>query len=125
MKAKLLNSGLIITSCIGYLEWGNDMSMFLIQGEIEVITKAFSNISALAHPFIILPLLGQLFLLITLFQKVPNKIVTYTGMFCIAVLLAFIFLIGAISFHYKIALSTVPFFFFVFLTIRHYKQLKI
>ena len=47
MKAKLLNIGLILTSLIGYLEWGTDQSMFLFQGEWDVLTKLFTEIVAM------------------------------------------------------------------------------
>ena len=124
MKSKLLNLGLIFTSFIGYLEWGTDMKMFLIQGEIEVITKAFTNFNEIVHPLILLPLFGQLLLVITLFQKTPSKALTYAGMFCLATLLVFIFFIGIIIFNIKILASSTPFIVVMILIIKHYKQLK-
>ena len=123
MKSKLLNIALILTSFIGYLEWGTDMSMFLIEGEIEVITKAFTSFKDIIHPFILLPLLGQLLLILTLFQKTPNKALTYTGMICIAILLVFVFLIGVISLNYKILFSAMPFLLVVAMIGRYYRKL--
>ena len=124
MKAKVLNFALLLSSFIGYLEWGKDQSNFLIESEIEVITKAFSDIGAIIHPFILLPLLGQLLLIITLFQKTPSKTITYIGMICLAILLVFIFISGIIIFNIKILASATPFVVTMFLIIRHYKQLK-
>lgn len=106
---KVLNACLILTSLFGYLEWGVDSRMFLFQGEIEVLTKLYQDPLAAAHPFTLLPLFGQLILLITLFQKTPGKILTFLGLGCLSVLLLFMFLIGLISLNYKILLSTVPF----------------
>jgi hypothetical protein len=109
MKKKVLNGCLILTSLLGYLEWGVDNRMFLFQAEIEVLTKLFKDPLSAAHPFTLLPLFGQLILLFTLFQKIPGRLLTFIGIGCLSVLLLFMFLIGVISFNYKILLSTVPF----------------
>lgn len=79
MKSKLLNLLLILTSFAGYLEWGGDRHLLLYQAEIEIFTKLFTDPMSVMHPFTILPLLGQIALLITLFQKSPNKILTLAG----------------------------------------------
>jgi hypothetical protein len=109
MKKKVLNGCLILTSLLGYLEWGVDNRMFLFQAEIEVLTKLFKDPLSAAHPFTLLPLFGQLILLFTLFQKIPGRLLTFIGLGCLSVLLLFMFLIGVISINYKILLSTVPF----------------
>lgn len=109
MKKKVLNACLILTSLMGYLEWGGDNKMFLFQGEFEVLTRLYQDPLAAAHPFTVLPLFGQLILLFTLFQKEPGKILTLLGLGCLSVLLDFMFLIGLLSLNYKILLSTIPF----------------
>lgn len=126
MKHKILNLALVFTSLIGYLEWGTNSKMFLFQGEMEILSKLFSDPDSVIHPFTLLPLFGQILLLVTLAQKEPNKILTYIGLGCIGLLLAFMFVIGLISFNYKILLSTIPFLITAVLTIRHLrgKQLK-
>lgn len=116
MKKKVLNGCLILTSLLGYLEWGVDNRMFLFQAEIEVLTKLFKDPLSAAHPFTLLPLFGQLILLFTLFQKIPGRLLTFIGIGCLSVLLLFMFLIGVISFNYKILLSTVPFIITAILT---------
>lgn len=116
MKKKVLNGCLILTSLLGYLEWGVDNRMFLFQAEIEVLTKLFKDPLSAAHPFTLLPLFGQLILLFTLFQKIPGRLLTFIGLGCLSVLLLFMFLIGVISFNYKILLSTVPFIITAILT---------
>lgn len=118
MKNKALNLGLILSSLLGYLEWGQGNKTFLLQAEMEVVSKLFNDFMAAFHPFTILPLLGQLLLLITLFQKQPSKVLTYVGMSCIGLLLAFMFFIGLISLNAKILLSTLPFLALAVLTIR-------
>ena len=109
MKAKILNALLIVTSLLGYLEWGGGNNILLFQGEADIILKLFTNPKSVAHPFILMPLLGQLLLLLTIFQKTPSRILTYIGIGSLGLLLGFMFIIGIISMNFKILLSTIPF----------------
>lgn len=109
MKSKILNFFLIFTSLLGYLEWGKNTYAFLFQAEFEILIKIFKDTKSVLHPFTILPLIGQLILIITLFQKTPSKILTYIGIVSLSVLLLFMFLIGLMSMNYKIIFSTIPF----------------
>lgn len=109
MKSKILNLFLIVTSLLGYLEWGKNTYTFLFQAEFEILIKIFKDTKSVLHPFTILPLIGQLILIITLFQKTPSKILTYIGIVSLSVLLLFMFLIGLMSMNYKIIFSTIPF----------------
>lgn len=122
MKHKFLNSLLIVTSLIGYLEWSGDSHTFLFQAESEVLSKLFTDPIAAIHPFTILPLAGQVLLLITLFQKKPSKALTYTGIGGLGLLLAFMLLVGILALNYKIILSTIPFLAFAVLTVRYYRK---
>jgi len=124
MKTKILNLLLIITSLFGYLEWSRDSHSFLFQAEAEVIIKLFTNPISVLHPFTILPLLGQILLLITIFQKVPSKRMTYWGIGCLGLLLGFMFFIGLLAKNINIILSTIPFFIIAFLVVKHYKNLN-
>lgn len=118
MRKKLLNGSLIITSLIGYLEWGTDSHMFLFQGEGEILAKLISDPLSVAHPFTLLPLFGQIILLITLFQKKPGRVMTFIGVASLGLLLGFILVIGIISLNYKIFLSTLPFVITAVLTVK-------
>ena len=109
MKRRVLNGCLIITSLLGYLEWGGGNSIFLWQGEIDVLSRLVREPGSAAHPFTIAPLLGQLILVITLFQRKPSRVLTLIGLGCLSLLLVFMFIIGLISLNYKILLSTIPF----------------
>lgn len=109
MKNKIAIVCLIIFSLFGYLEWGGGNNMFLFQGEWQVLSKLFSDPKSVIHPFTLMPMLGQLLLLIALFQKTPNKTLTYTGIGLISVLLLFVFFVGIISLNYKIIISILPF----------------
>jgi hypothetical protein len=109
LKLKLLNLLLIVTSLFGYLSWGADNSAFLFQAEYEVLSKLFTNPESAVHPFTIIPLFGQVLLLIILFQKKPRRILTYLGIACIGVLLGFMFIVGILGMKLSIILSTLPF----------------
>lgn len=121
-KAKALNALLILTSLMGYLEWGKDNRVFLLQAEGQILLRLINEPVAVAHPFTVLPMIGQLILLITVFQKKPGKILTYIGISGIGILLAFMFVIGLISLTIKILISTLPFLIIAFLTIRHHMR---
>ena len=119
-KAKMLNLCLVLTSLVGYLEWGTDKSMFLVQGEIEVLAKLFKDPMSVLHPFTLLPMVGQILLIVTLFQKQPGKWLTFLGMGCIGILLLLMFYIGWLEFNVKIILSTLPFLVTAVLVVRYY-----
>lgn len=109
-KKKLLSIGLIISSGLGYLEWGTDHHQFLFQMEWEVLTMFLNDPIAAIHPFTVLPMAGQLILLITLFQKQASIKLMYLGTAGIGILLLFMLGIGLFALNVKIVLSTLPFF---------------
>lgn len=122
MKGKIINVLLIITSLLGYLEWGKGNSTFLFRAEYEVLAKLFKTPGSASHPFTLIPLLGQALLVITLFRQKPGKALSYTGMACIGLLLGFMFVISLISLNIKIPVSTLPFSVMVVMAIRHYRS---
>lgn len=125
MKSKILNLLLLISSLFGYLEWGKTNRLFLFQAEAEIILKAIDNPISMMHPFVLLPLFGQILLLITLFQSTPNRTLTFIGIGTLTILLGFMFVIGLMSLNGKIICSTIPFLVLTILTIRyHIKKQK-
>jgi hypothetical protein len=104
------------------LEWGNGQRQFLFQVEAEIISKLFTDPVSVIHPFTILPLVGQVILFITLFQKKPNSVLTYIGIGGIGILFFLMFLIGLIGLNVKILLSTIPFLVIAFFTVRHHRN---
>jgi hypothetical protein len=122
MSLKAFNILLVATSLLGFLEWGGGNQSFLFQVEAELFSKLFVDPRSVVHPFTILPVLGQLFLLITLFQKHPDKGLTYTGIACLSLLLVFMFIIGLMSFNIKVILSTLPFLMVAIFTIWHRRR---
>lgn len=122
MNIRLLNFLLIATSLLGYLEWGGGNRIFLFEVEAELFSKLFSDPVAVLHPFTVLPMIGQLLLVITLFQKQPGKWLTYSGIACIGLLLVFMLLIGLMSINVKLIGSTLPFLVVAILTVRELRK---
>ena len=106
---RALNICLLLTSLIGYLEWGKDMHSFLWQTERDLIFSTTHHSETFLHPFVLLPLCGQLLLLFTAFQKTPGRVLTYIGLACLSVIMLMILLVGLMSLNMRIALSAVPF----------------
>lgn len=118
-QKKILIVLLILTSLFGYLEWGDNQHIFLIQAEADIFSKMWTKPAEVIHPFTVLPLFGQFILFFTLFQRNPSSIWIWIGMSGIGLLLVFMFVIGLISQNFKIALSTLPFLIVSLLMIRH------
>lgn len=109
MKHKMLNAALILTSVIAYIEWGLDSSAFLLQVEVDMLKKLFTDPASVIHPFTVIPLAGQLMLLFTLFQQKPGRALTISGIACLGLLLLFVFLIGIRSGNIRMIASVLPF----------------
>ncbi|NUQ26160.1 MAG: hypothetical protein HUU34_19595 [Saprospiraceae bacterium] len=122
---KTLNILLILTSLLGYIEWGKDQHSFLFQMEYELIFGAARDASNFAHPIILLPLLGQLIILFTIFQKTPNIWLTFIGLGCLSTIMLLILAAGIGSLNYRIILSALPFVITGILIIRnHWRKMR-
>ena len=122
MKSKVLNFLLIFSSLFGYLEWSGNNHLFLFEAEAEIFSKLFTDPVSVLHPFTVLPIVGQILLVITLFQKTPNKTLTYISVAGLGLLLGFIFIVGLMSINFKIIISTIPFIVLAIFVIRHHKN---
>ena len=122
MHAKILNTLLILASLIGYLEWSGNNHLFIFEAEREIILKLFTDTNSVIHPLIIIPIGGQILLVLTLFQKKANKIMTYLSIAMLGCLLYFMLFIGLMSFNYKIIISTLPFLFISIAIVRRFYQ---
>ncbi len=115
---KLLNSLLLLSSFFGYLEWPPDNHGFIFQLEAEILQIAKTNASSVAHPFILLPFIGQVLLLVSLFQTPPKRWLTLTGLLCTGLLMLLLFLIGLLTAHAGIVASTLPYLLISFFVVR-------
>ena len=107
---KFLTLGVIISSLFGYLEWGRGNHQFLFETEWLVLQKIGTDPLSVLHPFVVLPLIGQIILFVLLFMKNPPKKWIIAGVTFIALLLGFIAIVGVLAFNYKIIISVIPFF---------------
>jgi len=122
MKTKILNVLLVLTSPVGYLEWGGNNHLFLFQAELDIVLKLMNDPTSVMYPFILLPLIGQIILVATVFQQKPNKVLTYTGIGCLEILLVFMFIIGTMSVNFKILLSSIPYLIVAIYTIIYHRK---
>lgn len=122
MRKKWLNLLLVLTSLLGYLEWGQGQSVFLFQAEAGLFARAIGDPGSVVHPFTLLPVLGQAALLWTLVQATPGRVLTYAGIAGIGLLLGLMFLIGLMSMHWKILGSTIPFLTLAAITVREHRR---
>jgi hypothetical protein len=106
---RLINLGLLLSFLICYLEWGQDNSSFVFQTEYLLFFKKSEAVNTFTHPLIIIPFIGQLLILYTLFQKIPGKTITIIGMILLSILVLLIAFVGVLSMNFKIIVSTLPF----------------
>lgn len=106
---KLLNICLLLSSLIGYLEWGKDRHAFLWQVEYELIFRKSYQSETFLHPFVLIPLCGQLLLLFSVFQKTPGKVISFIGLFCLATIMLLVLAIGLMTMKIAITASATPF----------------
>ncbi|MFY8005339.1 MAG: hypothetical protein ACOVNR_10850 [Chitinophagaceae bacterium] len=109
MKKKILNGLIIVSSLLGYLQWGGNNSLFLAEAEWQIFKNLFTHPTSVMHPFIIIPLIGQVLLFITLFLQQPKKLLTIIGVSSVGLLLFLMLFIGIIDTNFKILISVTPF----------------
>ena len=105
---KAINIGILLAFLICYLEWPNN-SMFVFQIEFDVFFGDINKKDSFMHPAIGLPFIGELLLLITLFQKTPNRKLTIAGIILMGLLVLLLLLIGVLGLNFKMIASVVPF----------------
>ncbi len=105
---RLLTLGILVTSLFGYLEWA-DHSTFLFKAEYDILFHSDKSIESFVHPLILLPLAGQLILLVALIIHPKHFRLLFIGMALLSPLMLMIFLVGLLSLNVKILFSAVPF----------------
>ncbi|MFM9952023.1 MAG: hypothetical protein ACKV1O_29095 [Saprospiraceae bacterium] len=100
---------IFISSFFGYLAWGGDNSAFIFEAEYQILFRQGDMANTLTHPMVLLPFVGQLLMLIALFQKKPNKWLVISGIALMGILFLLLFAIGFLGGDYKTTLSTLPF----------------
>ncbi|MEY8847581.1 hypothetical protein AB9K26_02130 [Psychroserpens sp. XS_ASV72] len=122
MRTKALLILAILASLLGYMEWGQNNTAFVLEAEYQIIKGLFTDITSVIHPLTIIPLIGQLLLMFALFQKSPSKRLIYFGLIAIGILYIILLLVGLIAMRFTTILSTLPFFIILILLIRQLRQ---
>jgi len=100
---------LLFFSLTGYLEWGGNNHEFVCSIEYEVFKSLFSDPLSVIHPLTVLPMLGQILLLIALFQKRPLRNLVLTGVGLLGLLFLLLAFIGILTRNGKIFYAALPF----------------
>lgn len=116
--------GLFLSSFIGYLEWGKE-SEFIGEIEYDLLLKMSNSPETLLHPFILLPLLGQIFLLVSFVVPKPKFWLVLLASTGIALLLLLLLFIGLLNWNPKMTLFTLPYLVFYGLLITRRKSLTL
>lgn len=121
MKLKILSALLLVSTFPVYMEWGTDQSTFLIEAEWILVKKITTNPAEVLHPLTVLPLMGQIWLLILIFKKSYRNWHYYVSIGLLATLIGMVSLTGILSKNLWTILSVIPFWVlsgWIFTTIR-------
>lgn len=116
--------GLFVSSFFGYLEWGNQ-SQFIAEIEFNLLIKITQTVEAFIHPFILLPLLGQIVLLISFLLPKPKIWLVIIASSGIALLFLMLLLIGILNSNLKMTCGSFPFLVFYSLLVTRRKSLNL
>jgi hypothetical protein len=105
---RLLKLAVLLSSMLCYLEWGQTNSSFIFEVEYSVLSMNGSADSFM-HPLIILPVIGQVLMLVSICMKHHSKVVTNLGILLLGSLVVVILFVGLLSLNPRTIISTIPF----------------
>lgn len=106
---QFINLGLLITFLFCYLEWPPNNSAFIFQGEYEIFTNTKNLVSNFTHPLILLGLIAQLILIYAFINPKVSTKLNHLGVIILTPIVLLFFVVGLLSFNFKIMGSTLPF----------------
>lgn len=106
---RFINLGLLIAFLFCYLEWPPNNSTFIFQGEYEIFTNTKNWISNFTHPLILLGLIAQLILIYAFINPKVSTKLNHLGVIILTPIVLLFFVVGLLSFNFKIMGSTLPF----------------
>ena len=92
-----------------YMEWGGGNSAFVYETEYLILFGKAHRADTLTHPVVLVPLIGQVLLLVALFQRQPSRRLVIAGVSLLGVLGLLLLLVGVLGRSVAIAASTLPF----------------
>ena len=119
---RLLYIALALFPLLCYLEWGGTRSAFLFEAEYQVLFHPKEPGKTFTHPLILLPLAGQLILLIAACLKKPDRRMALAGQLMLSILVGLILIVGLLDLNSRIILSTAPFIIASVVFYRNYKK---
>ena len=108
-KLRLLLLLTLFTSTWAHLSWGENQHQFLWQTEWELLQKLFRDPVSVIHPLTLLPLFGQLLLLLSLLKNKPNSFIIYLGIACLGLLYGLLLLIAFLTLNPLSIMTVFPF----------------
>lgn len=124
-KRKIMAALLLLSSFFGYLAWSGQKGMFIFEMEKQILWGLFDSPSDYIHPFILLPLFGQICIMTYIIHPKPKSLWLWLGLAGIGLLMFFLFFIGLIGQQWKIWLGAAPFVTFSILTMYYFNKTKI
>lgn len=109
-REKILVLVLLLSTALGYMEWGNGNHAFVLEAELEFFRQFVKNPTEIFSFIILLPLLGQVMMFIALFRKNKFNLTLLIAILFVSVLYLLIFLSGVLSLSPLIIFSTLPYF---------------
>jgi hypothetical protein len=109
MKLRFINIALLLSFLICYLEWGGNNSGFVSQLEYQLFAQGSNLHRSILHPFILLPLTGQLLLLYNTLAPKPRRVLTIPALLLLSLLVLMVLLTGILSGNWKMIVSTIPY----------------
>lgn len=109
IQSRILSLIIILSSLFPYLSWGKGSNnAFLFEIEWQILSQINTDAAALLHPMVLIPITGQLVILIfgVIYPKIP---MVYLGILCLFMLIGFVMFIGFFSQNFQIILSCIPF----------------
>jgi hypothetical protein len=106
---RLFKIALFVTFLICYLDFGHDSSGFVGQIEYLVIKNLNAEISTLQNPLFILAFIGQILILISVFNSNHSNGLIFLGIKLLGVIVLLILIFGVFLLSVKMIVSTIPF----------------
>lgn len=109
LQSRIISLFIILSSLFPYLSWGKGSNnAFLFEIEWQILSRINTDAAALLHPMVLIPITGQLVILIfgVIYPKIP---LVYLGILCLFMLIGFVMFIGFFSQNFQIILSCIPF----------------
>lgn len=123
-RRKLLVILLLLSFQFLYLEWAGGNKMFVFNVEADLFRNIRSNLKSFAHPFIFIPLIGNILLALSLFASGNRVLLTVFGITGLGLLGIMLLLISMLSLNLKMLAAALPFMIIVFLLLRYLQQLR-